>query len=78
MKRENYKSYSLLGYDSIKAAAKELNQEYGLEPLIDTKLPLPKIKELIIEAWRLCEPFDNLTKDTLNVIKAILVEQRSK
>ena len=55
-------------------AAKELNEVLGLEPELDVKLDLEKLKEEVKAAGELVEPEDELSEETQKVLAEITAE----
>ncbi len=58
----------------IVKAAKELNIVLGLEPEINTRQKLDKLKGEIMTAAKLMEPEDEVSPETQNVVKQLKIE----
>ena len=56
-------------------AAKELNEVLGLEPELDVKLDLEKLKEEVKAAGELVEPEDELSEETTKIIEELREEK---
>jgi hypothetical protein len=57
--------------ENLLKAAKELNEKLGLDPAIDVKAKGPALSALIAEAAGMIEEGDDISKETLAVIKTL-------
>ena len=57
-------------------AVKELNDALGLDPKIDTKSSVETIKEQLLEAEELIEPDDEISKETMKILKELKEEEK--
>ena len=53
LKRETYRDYDPLTYQSVRNAAYELNTQFGLIPKIEMTLPIIKMEELIVNEFHI-------------------------